>query len=242
MNEGVVVFVRGIIAFFTLHIFARFLGKQQVSQLSFFDYIMGISIGSIAATLTTDLSSRAWPHWVGLLTWTSAVWLVQWFSLRSRALSKYLNGEPVILIMNGHIMEDNLKKMRLTMDKLLLQLRHNGIFDLGIVEFAILETNGKLSVLKKSQFAPVTPADLQLSTEYKGVSTELIYDGIVIEENLERMKLDRAWLDKQLRSMKIKSPGEVFLAALDTDGQLYVDLYKDRLKSLTDLSDYQHIK
>ena len=74
MNEAAVVFVRGIIAFFTLLIFARLLGKQQVSELTFFDYILGITIGSIAATLTTDLSSRAWPHWVGLATWTAAVW------------------------------------------------------------------------------------------------------------------------------------------------------------------------
>ena len=130
MNEAAVVLFRGVISFFTLLIFARILGKQQVSELTFFDYILGITIGSIAASLTTDLSSRAWPHWVGLATWTAAVWFLQWITLRSRAVAKYINGEPVILIMNGQIMERNLRRMRYTLDELLLQLRHQNIFDL----------------------------------------------------------------------------------------------------------------
>lgn len=242
MNEAAVVFVRGIISFITLLIFARILGKQQVSELTFFDYILGITIGSIAATLTTDLSSRAWPHWVGLATWTAAVWFVQWITLRSRALAKYLNGEPVILIMNGRIMEKNLRKMRYTVDELLTQLRHEKIFDLGVVEFAVLETNGKISVLKKSQYAPVTPHDLNIPTKYKGINAELIYDGLIIDDNLKRVNLDRTWLEKQLKALNIKSPGEVFLAVLNTEGELYVDLYKDHLKTMTDLSDFQNIK
>lgn len=242
MNEAAVVFVRGVISFVTLLIFARVLGKQQVCQLTSFEYILGITIGSIAATLTTDLSSRAWAHWVGLATWTGAVWLVQWITLRSRAIAKYFNGEPVILIMNGQIMEDNLKKMRHTADDLLMQLRHEKIFDLGVVEFAVLETTGKLSVLMKSQYAPVTPHDLNIPTKYQGVTTELIYDGVVITDNLTRVNLDRTWLDQQLKSLNIKSPGEVFLALLNTEGKLYVDLYRDHLKVLTDLSDFQSIK
>ncbi|NLW59790.1 MAG: DUF421 domain-containing protein [Firmicutes bacterium] len=241
MNEAAVVFVRGIIAFFILLIFARLLGKQQVSELTFFDYILGITIGSIAATLTTDLSSRAWPHWVGLATWTAAVWFLQWVSLRSRAVAKYINGEPVILIMNGQIMEKNLKKMRYTLDDLLIQLRHRGIFDLKEVEFALLETTGQLSVLKKSQYAPVTPHDLKIPTKYKGLSTELIYDGKVIDINLKRFNLDRAWLEQQLKAQGIQSPREVFLALLNTEGELYVNRYQDQGQPVTDLSDYENI-
>lgn len=241
MNEAAVVFVRGIIAFFTLLIFARLLGKQQVSELTFFDYILGITIGSIAATLTTDLSSRAWPHWVGLATWTAAVWFLQWVSLRSRAVAKYINGEPVILIMNGQIMEKNLKKMRYTLDDLLIQLRHRGIFDLKEVEFALLETTGQLSVLKKSQYAPVTPHDLKIPTKYKGLSTELIYDGKVIDINLKRFNLDRAWLEQQLKAQGIQSPREVFLTLLNTEGELYVNRYQDQGQPVTDLSDYENI-
>ena len=242
MNEAAVVFFRGIISFFTLLIFARILGKQQVSELTFFDYILGITIGSIAASLTTDLSSRAWPHWVGLATWTAAVWFLQWISLRSRAVAKYINGEPVILIMNGQIMERNLRRMRYTLDELLMQLRQQNIFDLKTVEFAILETNGKISVLRKSQFAPVTPADLNIPTQYEGLSIELIYDGRIIDTNLKRVNLDRTWLEKQLNAQGIKKPGEVFLALLNTEGELYVNRYQDQLPKITDLSDFQSIK
>ncbi|NLC53611.1 MAG: DUF421 domain-containing protein, partial [Firmicutes bacterium] len=214
MNEAAVVFVRGIISFLTLLIFTRLLGKQQVSELTFFDYILGITIGSIAATLTTDLSSRAWPHWVGLATWTAAVWFLQWITLHFRGVAKYINGEPVILIKNGQIMEKNLKKMRFTIDDLLTQLRHQKIFDLKVVEFAILETDGKISVLKKSQYAEVTPDDLKIPTKYRGISTELIYDGAVIDANLKGVNLDRAWLDQQLKAQGLKSPREVSLALL----------------------------
>lgn len=242
MNEGLIVLVRGLIAFITLLIFARILGKQQVTQLTFFDYILGITIGSIAASLTTDLSSRAWPHWVGLATWTGAVLFVQWITMRSRAVAKYINGEPVVLIMNGKIMEKALRKMRFTVDDLLEQLRHEKIFDLGKIEFAVLETTGKISILLKSQFAPVTPNDMKIATKYQGITTELIYDGVVIEENLQRVNLERGWLDAQLRFLKIKSPGEVFLATLDTEGKLNVDKYDDHVTVMTDLSDFHSIK
>lgn len=241
MNEAAVTFARGVIAFITLLIFTRVLGKQQVSQLTFFDYILGITIGSIAATLTTDLSSRAWPHWIGLATWSGAVWFLQWLTIHNRKISKYLDGEPVILIMNGQIMEENLFKIRHSMDELLGQLRKQGVFDLGIVEFAVLETNGQVSILKKSQYNPVTPQDLNLPTKYQGISTELIYDGIVIETNLQQAKLDRTWLDNQLRALNIHNPSEVFLALLNTEGELYVDLYKDHLKSIVDITDSDNI-
>ncbi len=241
MNETVVVLVRSIIAFLTLHIFTRLLGKQQVSQLTFFDYVLGITIGSIAATLTSDLSSRAWPHWVGLVSWTLMVIVFQWLTMHSRAVAKYINGEPVVLIMNGKIMEGALRKMRYTIDELLGQLRHHQIFDLEIVEFAVLETNGKISVLKKSQYVPVTPNDLNIPSKYKGISTELIYDGVIIEENLRKVNLDRAWLEGYLKSLNIRTPGEVFLAVLDTQGKLFVDKYADRLQNKTDISDLPDI-
>ena len=241
MNEAAVVFVRGIISFLTLLIFTRLLGKQQVSELTFFDYILGITIGSIAATLTTDLSSRAWPHWVGLATWTGAVWFLQWITLHLRGVAKYINGEPVILIRNGQIMEKNLRKMRFTIDDLLTQLRHQQIFDLKVVEFAILETDGKISVLKKSQYTAVTPDDLKIPTQYRGICTELIYDGTVIDANLKGVNLDRSWLDQQLQAQGIKSPREVSLALLNTEGELYISRYQEASQQSSGFSSVESI-
>ena len=238
LNETLVVIVRGLIGFFSLLIFARLIGKQQVSQLTFFDYVFGITIGSIAATLTTDLTSRAWLHWVGLVTWTVVVLLVEVITLKSRPLAMMVDGEPVILIMNGHIMEKAMKQARFRLSDLLGELRKKNIFDLAEVEFAVLETSGQLSVLKKSQYQPVTPHDLNLPTTYKGMSTELIYDGKIVEQNLTDLKLDHQWLTAELEKQGIKDPAEVFVALLNTQGELFVDRYRDQVPQPVDVSDY----
>jgi uncharacterized membrane protein YcaP (DUF421 family) len=238
MNETVVVAVRGIIAFFTMLIFARLLGKLQISQLTFFDYILGITIGSMASALTTDLSTRAWAHWMGLFTWTVLVVLLQWITIKWRFISKYIDGEPTIVIMNGQIMEDAMRRMRFRVADLLEQLRLKEVFDLTQVEFAIMETNGKLSVLKKSEYRPVTVKDMNLQSKYTGISTELISSGVVVDQNLKQMNLERNWLDNQLKKFGINDPSEVFLALLDTEGKLYIDTYKDHIKSLVDIGDY----
>ena len=148
MSQAYVVAVRGIIAFFTLLIFARVLGKQQISQLTFFEYILGITIGSTASELTTDLTSRAWPHWIGLLTWTVAVLALQAVTIKSRYLSKLIDGEPAIVIQDGKILEKAMKKLRYRVDDLYEQLRQKDIFDIMQVKYAILEKDGRISVLK----------------------------------------------------------------------------------------------
>lgn len=239
MNETIVVIVRGIIGFFSLLIFARILGKQQISQLTFFEYVLGITIGSISATLTTELSSRAWVHFVGLVVWTVAVLILQLISENWRYAAKYIDGEPVIVVMNGEIMEDAMKKLRYRASDLMEQLREKGVFDLNQVEFAVLETNGKLSVLKKPEFLPVTPQDLNITPTPTGMSIELIYDGVVVEQNLKDLKLDEKWLNAQLKARGIKDPSEVFLAAITHEGSFYIDTYKDRLKRFIDISDYK---
>jgi uncharacterized membrane protein YcaP (DUF421 family) len=230
MNEGLIVLVRGIIGFFTLLIFARLLGKQQISQLTYFDYVVGITIGSSAATLTTDLTSRAWPHWVGLLVWTLACLALQWISLKSRSISKYLDGEPTIVIMNGKIMEDSMRKLRYTLGELLEQLRDKGVFDLQEVAFAIWERNGNLSVLKKTEFQPATPKDLNIKTTSSNIGIEVIYDGVIIDQNLAMINKDRNWLKSQLKKRGLHDSSEIFVAIFKPPKNLYIDLYKDNIK------------
>ena len=142
MNEALVVVARSIIAFVTLFIFARLLGKQQVSQLTFLDYVLGITIGSIAATLSVDLESRAWPHWVGLAVWTAAVLIIQISSAKSTQAAKIFMGEPVVIISNGKILEEAMGRMRYNIPDLLEQLRNQGVFDISTVEFAVLNRTG----------------------------------------------------------------------------------------------------
>lgn len=239
MSEGLVVAVRAVIGFFTLLIFAKILGKQQISQLAFFDYVLGITIGSIASELTIDLSSRAWPHWVGLLTWAALGYLMECITLKWRYAAKYIEGEPSIIIMNGKIMENVLRKMRFTVSDVMELLRNKDIFDLSQVDFAILESNGQLSVLRKPEYEPLTAKDMKISKKPSGISTELIYDGILIEENLRQLNKDKKWLMKQLKAQGIKDISEVFLATLNPAGSFYVDKYEDHIKKITDIGDYK---
>lgn len=231
MNEALVVVVRSVIGYISLFIFTRVLGKQQISQLTFFDYVLGITIGSLAGTLTTDLSSRTWPHWVGLFTWALLSYLMQLITMKWMYAAKYINGDPNIVIMNGKIMEEALRKMKYRIDDILQLLRDKDIFDLSEVEFAILEPNGKISVLKKAEYNPVTAKDMNISVSPSKLSTGLIYDGMIIEENLDKIKKDKKWLMKELKKQKIKDVSEVLLATLESTGGLYIDKYEDGIKN-----------
>lgn len=240
MTELLHIVIRSIIAVLTLHIFARMVGKQQIGQLSFFDYISGITVGSIAADLATNLDDRPLALWAGLITWMLLIIGFQYLSLQNRQLHKLLDGEPVVVVQNGKILERNLALTRLPVDTLMSELRAKGIFDLNELEFALLETDGRLSVLKKSQYLPVTPHDLQLATEYKGLGTELIVDGKIIYQNLSEVGKDYTWLRQELNNQGIAKVEDVFYAVLSPAGTLFVDKYQDDLTKpqLTDVSDY----
>ena len=239
LNEGLVVLVRSFIGFFSLLIFTRIIGKEQISQLTFFDYVLGITIGSIAASLTTDLSSRAWPHWVGLITWAALGYLMEIVTLKWRYAAKVLEGEPVIVIMNGKIMEKALKKAKYRISDILELMRNQGVFDPNEVDFAIMESNGRLSVLKKAEHLPRTPKDMNIPVKNSGISTELIYDGILIEENLRQLNKDKAWLMNELKAHGINNISEVFLVTLNPEGSIYIDKYDDHITKVTDIGDYK---
>jgi uncharacterized membrane protein YcaP (DUF421 family) len=230
MNEGLITLIRGVIGFFTLLIFTRILGKQQVSQLTFFDYVVGITIGSMASSLTTDLTSRAWPHWVGLFTWTTLCFSLQLITLKSKTAEKYLDGQPTIIITNGKILEKSMKEFRYTIGDLLAQLRDKGIFDLDDVAFAVLEKDGQLSILKKSECDFVSPKDLKLNISPASIDYEVIYDGSIIEENLTTINRNEKWLMNKLKKQGISDTSEVFLATYNASSGLHIDLYEDHVK------------
>ncbi len=239
MNETLMIMVRSTIGFLTLLLFTRILGKQQISQLTYFDYVLGITIGSITGTLSTELSGRAFPYWAGLATWVILVLIFQFLSMKWRYFSKYVDGEPTVVIMHGEIMEKTLRKMRYRVTDLLQQLRVKGVFDVNEVEHAVMETNGKLSLLKKAQYLPLTPKDINIQVSYKGLSTELIYDGVIYDQNLIQVSKDRVWLENELTKQGIQSASEVFLCLLDQNGQLFIDKYKDHKQHIIDISDYK---
>lgn len=232
------VIVQTFLAFFAILIYARILGKQQIGQLTFFEYINGITFGSIAGVLATDIGPRSTLYnMIGLTLFTLLTFLGGHVAMRSRPLRKVIAGEPTVVIHNGKILEDNIKKLQYNIDELLVQLREKNVFDIGDVEFAILEPTGGLSVQLKSQAKPVTREDLNIPSEYEGVSVELVVDGEVIHQNLRQIGLDEKWLLDQLKQRGVNSLEEVPLAVIASNGELYVDFTEDKLGTTIDITD-----
>lgn len=224
MPITLVVFIRSFIAFFVLLLFIRLMGKQQVSQLTFFDYVVGITIGSIASTLSVQVNENTLATLVGMGTWTILALLLAYLAIRSVWIKKVVDGKSTVVVENGKLLEDNLKRIRIPIDEFLSELRSQGVFSVTDVEFALFEPGGKLSIQKKSQKQPLTPSDLNIPTQYDGLPTVLIMDGVTSEDALRSLKLSNAWLHHQLSKQNIQGASEVSLAQLDTQGNLYVDL------------------
>lgn len=228
MNEALVVCFRGIIGFFSLLIFTRALGKQQLGEISYFDYILGITLGAFAASLTIDLSTAAWPHWVGLLTWSTLGILMQSISLKSRKIAISINDEPIIVLHDGKVLAENLKKIKYTFAELIEELRLKDIFDFNEVKFAIIEANGQVSVLKYEAFNNIISSMNIFLSDYN-TNNDLIFSGMVIDDNLSKLDLNTDWLLNELKKQNIASPSEVFYGFIDSHNNLKLSSYKDNI-------------
>jgi len=209
-----------------LLILTRLMGRKLLSQMTYFDFVTAITIGTIGATFIT-VEVQGFIILLSPVILSLLVILTGYLTLKSVPARKILEGEPLVLIQNGKILENNLKNVRYNIDDLMMLLREKKVFNMDEVEFAILEPNGKLSVQKKSQYLPVSAKDLNISTKYKGISSEMIRDGEIVHQNIEQNNLSYEWLYNQLQNNDIENIDDVFLATLSTEGTLYVDLKKD---------------
>lgn len=212
-------------SFVALFIAAKVVGHKQIAQLDFFDYITGITIGSIAAEMATELE-EPWKPLCALLIYGAVTLLLSMLTNKFPRLRKYLSGTPTILMDNGKLYRENLKKAKLDLSEFMVLCRQQGYFDLSSIQTAVFEYNGRLTILPVSSRRPATPEDMNLHPEQEQIFTELIMDGRVLEGNLKRMGLDRSWLDKQLRQQGYHSPREIFLALRDPGGTVL--LYENR--------------
>lgn len=230
MPELVLIFIRSVIAFLLLLVMARVMGKKQISQLTFFDYCVGITIGSIAATLSIDQNVKAANGLVALFIWGLFPIILAYVSLKSMGFTKLIDGKATILIQNGEILEKNMKKNLLTADELILLLREKGVFNISDVEMAVLETNGQLSVMLKTEKQPVTPQALSLPYEPEYGPTIVLMDGRLLHKGLKERGYSKEWLLGEVQKQGAADFEEVFLAQLDSRGNVYVDLYEEKEK------------
>lgn len=219
--EIIKVLLTSLLSVGALFAVAKIMGHKQMSQLDFFDYISGITIGSIAAELATELEEPLKPLIAIAVYGAAAVLLSRITSLFPKS-RKYINGTPTILMNNGKLYRENLKKAKLDLSEFMVMCRQQGYFNLSDIQAAVFEFNGKLSILPVSKKRPANPEDLNLSPAPEYIQTEVIMDGRILDENLKRMGLDDKWLQKQLNAQGYKKAEEVFLALCDENNQVTV--------------------
>ena len=205
----------------SLFVITKIMGHKQLSQLDFFDYITGITIGSVAAELATELE-EPWKPLVAMIVYGAVSVALNLIAHKFPKSRKYINGTPTILMSNGKIYRKNLKKAKLDLSEFTLLCRENGYFNINDIETAVFETNGKLTVLPKSVSRPIEPKDVNVAPEQEYLNTEIIMDGRILHENLKRMGVDLAWLKKRLKEEGYNSEREIFLGLCDSNKQLYL--------------------
>ena len=217
--EALKIVLSALLSYVALFLSAKLIGHKQVSQFDFWDYIAGITIGSIAAELATDLENMWKPLLAiaiyAVLTWAMSVVSVRW--TRSR---KFLNGTPSIIMSNGKLYRENMKKAKLDLSEFMVMCRQQGYFNLGDIHTAVFEYNGKLTILPVARKRPLTPADMKLCPTQEEIFSEVIMDGRILEENLIRMGVDVQWIRKQLRDHGYQDAKEVFLGLCSTQKEV----------------------
>ena len=206
--------VTAVVSYAVLFLLTKLVGNKQISQMTMFDYISGISIGSISAEMATELEMPLRPLTgmvvYGLLTWGIALW-----TNRSLAARRVFTGKPLVLYDKGALYRENLRRARLDLSEFLTLCRAGGWFDLSQLETVLFEHNGNLSFLPKEPYRPAQPADLALSPKQSVLLTPVIMDGEVLPENLRSVGKDGAWLAKKLREQGYSEPKEILLALCD---------------------------
>ena len=229
MPDWLDIVIRSVVAFAYLFILTKIIGKRQIRQITYIEYIVGISIGSIAAYMATDMDGPIYHSLIALTIFALFPVLLEWLSLKSKKVRNIVQGNATILIKDGKILEDNLKSERMTTEDLLEHLRMKDVFRVADVEFALMEASGDLSVLLKSQNQPVTPQHLGLKVSPAEEPQTVIMDGVILDEPLANNGLNRNWVRAELEKAGVALEN-VFLGQVDKGGQLYLDLYDDKLK------------
>ncbi|XQY92844.1 DUF421 domain-containing protein [Metabacillus sp. HB246100] len=228
MAHWIEVIIRSVSIIFGLFFITKLLGKKQLSKLSFFEYIVGITVGDIAGALSMDIELNLVNGIVSILIWSLFPLVISFISLRSKGFRDIVEGKSRTFIQDGKILEKNLKREKYSTDELLEQLRKKDIFQVSDVDFAILETNGELSVLLKKEKQPVRWEDLFDQTLPVKTPLTIIMDGEFLEETIYGAGYSLAWVKEQL-IMRKKRVQDIFLGQVDATGTIYFDYYDDEL-------------
>lgn len=217
----VIAFVRTIILYVLIIAGIRLMGKRQVGELEPSELVLALIIADLAAVPMQDFGIPLIAGIIPILTLLSVTMLISVLSMKSIRFRALLCGRPSIIVENGKLHQREMQKNRFTVDELMEELRMKGFTDITTIKYAILETNGQLSVLPYADQKPPTAQDLGLSPEEAGLPIVIINDGRVLEHNLKTRGYDRNWLEKQLHAHGVKKTEDVYLLTADEQGQVY---------------------
>lgn len=215
------VLITSAVSLAVLFLLTKLMGSKQVSQLSMFDYIIGISIGSIAAEMATELENPE-NSLAAMIVYGVIAFLVSVISQRSVKVRKVMSGRPLVIMDNGIIYRENLKKARIDLSDFLTQCRTSGYFDLNQIQTAVMEYNGAISFLPVSKDRPATPSDMDIQPEQEHLQITVIMDGHINKSNLKLSGNNEVWLTKQLHLQGYNNPSDVLLALCDNNNKLTV--------------------
>lgn len=216
------VVIRSLFSLVTLFLVTKMLGKKQVSQLSLFDYVIGISIGNFAAEISINTDTPYINGVIALLIFGVVALLISYITMKSIKLRRFFMGTPTLLIQNGKIINENLRKVKFDINDMLEECRNNNYFDISEIEYAIMEANGKLSIMPKSEYKPLTPKDMNIKTDKSSLCANVIIDSKYMLNNLKNMHKTKEWLDSQLKIKGYLNTDKILLATLDKNDKLTV--------------------
>ena len=225
--------LRTVFVLIILFVITRLMGKKQVSQMNIYDYIIGITMGSIAADISLDIEKDLVAGVLCLIVYGGSAILVTFLTLKSITMRKFINGVPTILIDNGKIIYNNLKKEGIDINDLEEEARQNGYFDLSKINYAVLEISGKISFLAKAPYEVVIRDDMKIKVKDEEIKANVIIDGTLIESNLKAVNRDSKWLNDYLKKHGYKDYQDILLMTIDKSGK--VNIFPKCLSSVSEI-------
>ena len=227
--DFIIIFFKSMASIGALFILTKIMGKKQISQLNMFDYVNGITIGSVASEISVNLDSHFMHGLLVMIVYTFFSILISYVAEKSIKARRFLTGVPIILVENGKIIENSLKKSKFDINDFLQEARISGYFDISELEYAVMEANGKISFLPKSKYKPLTTNDKKIKISYKGLCCNAVIDGNIMERNLKLINKNKKWLKSRLKNMGYGSINDLLLVIIDSDEKITV--YEKEIES-----------
>ena len=225
------VLIKGFMSLIFLFFVIKLLGKKQVSQLNIFDYVIGISLGNLAAEMTINSDISIINGFLAMTIYGICSLFVSYITSKSIIMRRFISGVPIVLIEHGKISKERLKKVKLDVNDLLQDAREDGIFDISTVDYAIMEASGKVTFLLKTKETPTTLNDLKIKAKEKGLCANLVIDGKIMINNLKNIGKDESWLRKKIKEQGYDNTNHILLCTYNNLGEMHIFDIDSSIKS-----------